>query len=305
MRHLIKRRRLVVLLGAVTTLVVVLGMLWRSAIKRNRSVPDEPFRIAGNLYYVGATGVTAFLLTGPQGHVLIDGGYPETAPLIMASIAKLGFDIADVKVLLNTHAHSDHAGGLRALQQASGAELWVSKGDADVMAAGRNADDPALGPLRFIGVLGFGRFPAPRIDHRFKDGATMRLGPLELTAHVTAGHTPGCTSWSFPVRDGDRELLAVDICSLTLFPFVSLVEPEAYPGIRSDFERSFSTLRSLPADIFLGSHASFFSMKRKLLERSDAENPADPFIDRAGYLGFIDQAEATFRETLAKQQRRP
>jgi metallo-beta-lactamase class B len=302
MRHLITRRRLVILLGVSATLIVVLGTLWRSAIKRNRSVPDEPLRIAGNLYYVGATGVTAFLLTGPEGHVLIDGGYPETAPLIIASTAKLGFDIADVKVLLNSHAHSDHAGGLRALQEASGAELWVSEGDADVMAAGRHARDPALGPLRVLGVLGLGRFPAPRIDHRFEDGATIRLGPIELTAHVTAGHTRGCTSWSFPVRDGDRELLAVSICSLTLFPFVSLVEPEAYPEIRSDFERSFSTLRSLPADIFLGSHGSFFSMKQKLLKRADAENPADPFIDREGYLSFIDRAEARFREVLADQQ---
>lgn len=305
MRHLIKRRRLVVLLGAATTLVVVLGTLWSSAIKRNRQVPDEPVHIAGNLYYVGATGVTAFLLTGPEGHVLIDGGYPETAPLIIASIGNLGFDIADVGVLLNTHAHSDHAGGLRSLQEASGAELWVSVGDANVMAAGRNAADPALGPLRFIGVLGFGRFPAPRIDHQFKDGETIRLGPLELTAHITAGHTCGCTSWSFPVHDGDRELLAVDICSLTLFPFVSLVEPEAYPGIRSDFERSFTTLRSLPADIFLGSHASFFSLKRKLRERVDAEDPAEPFIDRDGYLSYIDRAEEKFREVLANQQRRP
>jgi metallo-beta-lactamase class B len=125
MWHFIKRRRLVILLGAIT-LVVVLGMLWRSAITRNRSVPDEPFRIAGNLYYVGATGVTSFLLTGPEGHVLIDGGYPETAPLIIGSIAKLGFNIRDVKVLLNTHAHSDHAGGLRAPQEASGAQPWVS-----------------------------------------------------------------------------------------------------------------------------------------------------------------------------------
>jgi len=300
------KRRLLVLLGAATTLVVVAGILWRSAIKRNRSVPDDPFRIAGNLYYVGATGVTAFLLTGPEGHVLIDGGYPETAPLIIASIARLGFDIHDVQVLLNSHAHSDHAGGLRALQEASGAELWVSEGDAHVMAAGRNADDPALGPLRLLsGVLGLGRFPSPRIDHRFKDGETIRIGPLELTAHVTAGHTRGCTSWSFPVHDGDRELLAVDICSLTLFPFVSLVEPETYPGIRSDFEHSFSTLRSLPADIFLGSHASFFSMKRKLLERVDAENPADPFIDRAGYFGYIDRAEQRFREVLADQMGRP
>jgi len=302
MRQLIKRRRLVLLLAAIT-LVVVLGTLWRSAIKRNRSVPDEPFRVAGNLYYVGAAGVTSFLLTGPEGHVLIDGGFPETAPAIMASIATLGFDIHNVKVLLNTHAHSDHAGGLRAPQEASGAELWVSEGDADVMAAGRNSADRALGPLRFVGAtLGEGRFPAPRIDHRFKDGETIRLGPIELTAHVSAGHTRGCTSWSFPVRDGDRELLAVDIGSLTLFPFVSLVEPEAYPGIRTDFERSFRTRRSLPADIFLASHADMFDMNRKRRERADAENPVDPFIDRAGYLSFIDRAEARFREALAKQQ---
>jgi metallo-beta-lactamase class B len=151
-------------------LLVVAGSQWRAAIARNRSVPDEPVQIAGNLYYVGATDVTAFLLTGPEGHVLIDGGYPETAPLIIGSIAKLGFDIADVKVLLNTHAHSDHAGGLRA--GGVRRRTMGSEGDADVMAAGRNADDPALGPLRFIpGVLGFGRFPAPRINHRFKDGA--------------------------------------------------------------------------------------------------------------------------------------
>jgi metallo-beta-lactamase class B len=298
------RRRLAVLPAAALALVAALGLLWRSAIERNRSTPDEPFRIAGNLYYVGAAGVTSFLLAGPEGHVLIDGGYPETAPAIMASIARLGFDIRDVRVLLNTHAHSDHAGGLRALQEASGAELWVSEGDAEVMAAGRNAADPALGPLRFIGILGFGRFPPPRIDHRFEDGDTIRLGPLELTAHITAGHTRGCTSWSFPVRDGDRELLAVDICSLTLFPHVSLVEPESYPGIRSDFERSFRTLRSLPAEIFLASHADVFDLHRKRREHAGAPDPAAPFIDPEGYRSYIDRAEQHFREVLAKQQGR-
>ncbi len=293
----LKRHRLKILLGVAATLVVVLGTLWRTAITRNRSIPDEPFRIAGNLYSVGSTGVTAFLLTGPDGHVLIDGGYPETAPLIIASIARLGFDIADVRILLNSHAHSDHAGGLRELQEASGAELWISEGDAPMIAAG-GAGDRSYGPLRF---LGFGRFPAPRVDHTFRDGDTIRLGPLALTAHVTAGHTPGCTSWAFPVRDGDRELLAVDVCSLTLLPFMSFTEPESYPGIRSDFERSFRTLRSLPADLFLASHGSFFELSRKRRERAAAEDPVAPFIDRAGYLGFIDRAEARFREKLADQ----
>ena len=299
MTRLTRRRWWLILLGTAAALVVVLGSLWRSAIKRNRSVPDEPFRIAGNLYYVGSTGVTAFLVTGPDGHVLIDGGYPETAPLIIASIVKLGFNIKDVKILLNSHAHFDHAGGLRELQQASGAQLWISEGDAPIVAAGGAGDRATYGPLRF---LGFGRFPAPRVDHRFKDGDTVRVGPLALTAHVTAGHTPGCTSWAFPVHDGERDLLAVDVCSLTLLPFMKLVEPESYPGIRSDFERSLQTLRSLPADIFLGSHGSFFDLYRKRGERTNAKDPVEPFIDRAGYLRFIDQSEKRFREELADQQ---
>lgn len=286
------------ILAAMAVPVAVLGYLWNAAITRNRSVPDEPFRIGGNLYYVGATGVTSFLLTGPAGHVLIDGGYPETAPLIIGSIAKLGFDIRDVKVLLNSHAHFDHAGGLRELQKASGAQLWISEGDADLIAAG-GAGDRTFGPLRH---LGFGRFPAAHVDHRFDDGDTIRVGPLTLTAHVTAGHTPGCTSWSFPVRERDRELLAVSICSLTLLPFMKFVDPESYPGIRSDFERSFDTLRSLPADIFLGSHSSFFDMERKLRERANAEDPSAPFIDRDGYLRFIDAAHRRFHAALADQQ---
>ena len=286
------------LLGALAALVAVLVVQWRAAIRRNRSVPDEPFQVAGNLYYVGSTGVTAFLLTGPEGHVLIDGGYPETAPLIVESIARLGFDIRQVKVLLNSHSHFDHAGGLKALQEASGAELWISEGDAESVAAG-GAGDRSFGPLRFLGV---GRFPAPRVDHRFKDGDTIRVGALALTAHVTAGHTPGCTSWSFPVRHGDRELLAVSICSLSLLPFMKLVEPESYPGIRADFERSFRTLRSLPADIFLGAHGSFFDMYRKRRARAGAADPVEPFIDRDGYRRFIDHAEQRFRRELADQR---
>jgi metallo-beta-lactamase class B len=300
MRRLSRRQRWLILLGVAGVLVGGLGYQWKAAIQRNRSIPDDPFRIAGNLYYVGATGVTAFLLTGPEGHVLIDGGYPETAPLIIGSIRALGFDIRDVKVLLNSHAHFDHAGGLRALKDASGAELWISEGDAELIEAG-GAGDRTFGPLRYLGL---GRFPAARVDHRFSDGDTIRVGPIVLTAHVTAGHTQGCTSWSFPVRHDDRELLAVSICSLSLLPFMKLVEPESYPGIRSDFERSFTTLRGLPADIFLGSHGSFFDMDRKVRERSSPNDP-EPFIDRAGYLGYIDEAERRFRELLAKQQPRP
>lgn len=299
MRQILTGRRLI-LLGAFALFLTAFTQ-WRAAIARNRSVADEPFHIAGNLYYVGHTGVTAFLLTGPEGHILIDGGYPENAPLIIESISQLGFDIADVKVLLNSHAHSDHAGGLRALQEASGAELWVSEGDADAMAAGGGVHDLLPAPLRFLRVLGIGKFPAPSVDHRFEDGDTIRLGPLALTAQVTAGHTRGCTSWAFPVPDGERQLLAVSICSLTLLPFTSIVDPETYPGIRADYERSFSTLRGLPADIFLASHADWFALREKRQKQITGVSP-DPFLDRAGYLAFIDRAEARFREKLAAQE---
>lgn len=298
-----RRRWPVVLLGLGAALAMFLGVKWKSLTVSGGQQPAEPFRIAGNLYYVGANDVTSFLITGPEGHVLIDGGYPGTPPLILDSIARLGFDIRDVEVLLNSEPHYDHAGGLAALQEASGAELWLSEASADAIAAG-GADPGAFLPYRLLVWSGILRYPIPRIDHRFEDGATIRLGPIELTAHVTGGHTRGCTSWSFPVRHGDRELHAVSACSLLLLPGMSLVEPQRYPGIRDDFERAFPLLRSLPVDIFLTTHARQFGRYRKFRQQADAEDPADPFIDREGYLSYIDTAEARFREALADQQRR-
>lgn len=293
------RPRWILILLAIAALpAVFLFGKWRDASSRGGQQVAEPFRIAGNLYYVGANDVTSFLLTGPEGHVLIDGGYPGTAPMIIASMAELGFDIRDVRILLNTHAHGDHAGGLAALQEASGAELWVSEGDADLMASG--GDAPGLGPLRLLMWTGLAGYPAPRIDRQFQDGVTIRLGPITLTGHVTAGHTPGCTSWSIPVREGDRELLAVNVCSLG--EPVSLFRPYSDPAIRTAYERSFRVLRSLPADIFLAAHARDFGRYRKFTERATAATPTDPFIDPEGYALYIDSAEAVFRRRVAEQQ---
>ena len=283
--------------------MAALSLLRYGVLHSGSSVPVEPFRIAGNLYYVGAEDVSAFLLTGPQGHVVIDGGYPRNAPTIIAGISKLGFNISDVKVLLNSHAHLDHAGGLKALQEASGASLWVSNADADFVAHG-GAGLPEIWPLKFLMWTRLFRFPAPHVDHTFRDGDTIRVGPIALVGNVTAGHTPGCTSWSFTVRDGDRDLRVVDICSLTL-QGGSLVPPEKYPGIRADYERSFATLRRMRADIFLATHTEWFELQRKQRARAGAENPADPFIDPDGYLRFIDSAEKDFRDLLATQLRRP
>src|SRR5688572_32216904 len=177
LHNFLKRRRLVVLLAVLSVVALVLVGRWLNARKIGGQRPADPFRIAGNFYYVGANDIAAFLITGPEGHVVLDGGYPTTAPMIMASIAKLGFDIKDVKVLLNSEPHSDHAGGLAMLQQASGAELWASEASADAIAAGGDDLDIVL-PLRALFWIGILSYPAARVDHRFKHGDTIRVGPL-------------------------------------------------------------------------------------------------------------------------------
>jgi metallo-beta-lactamase class B len=282
------RRRLVVLAAGLSVVALVFVGRWLNATKVGGQGPADPFRIAGNFYYVGATDVAAFLITGPEGHVVLDGGYPTTARLIMASIAKLGFDIKDVKVLLNSEPHPDHGGGLTVLQQASGAQLWASDASADSLASG--GDDPDIFlPLRaliWIGVLGY---PPARVDHRFKDGETIRVGPIALTAHITGGHSRGCTSWSFPVRDGDRVLDVVSACDL------GVLGGMRYPEQDADFERSFRVLRSLPADIWVTCHARVWGRYRKFVASKTAKNAVDPFIDPDGYRAYIDAAEADFR----------
>lgn len=290
---LVRRRWLLLLLGILGVLAVVAFNAWREAGMRGGQKPAEPFRIAGNFYYVGANDIAAFLITGPEGHVLLDGGYPRTAPLIIESIAKLGFDIRDVKVLLNSEPHFDHAGGLAELQQASGAELWASEASARAIASG--GDDPAtLLPLRALIWLRIIRYPPARVDHRFVDGDTIRVGPIALVAHITPGHTRGCTSWSFTVRDGDRALDVVSACSLIVLGAMR------YPEQAADLERSFLTLRSLHADIWVSSHARLWGRYRKFVARDTAKNPVDPFIDPAGYRAYIDTAEARFRRGVVQ-----
>jgi metallo-beta-lactamase class B len=288
----LKRDVLIVLLGALSTVALVLFTLWlrelRPATKRGGQQPAEPFRIAGNFYYVGANDLAAYLITSPEGHAVLDGGYPTTALMIMESIAKLGFDITDVKVLLNSAPYPDHAGGLAALQQASGAELWASDASADIIASGGVDPNGAL-PLRTLAAIGLLSYPAARVDHRFKDGDTIRVGPTTLTAHVTGGSTRGCTSWSFSVRDADRPLNVVSACPLQIT--IGL----RYPEQRDDIARSIRVLRSLPADIWVTSRARPWGRYRKFVASQTAKNPVDPFIDREGYHAFLDAAEDELR----------
>jgi metallo-beta-lactamase class B len=285
--RLFTKRRVLIGLGLIVLTLVFVGR-WLNANKIGGQGPADPFRIAGNFYYVGATDVSAFLITGPEGHVVIDAGYPTTAKLVMASIARLGFDIKDVKVLLNSEPHPDHGGGLTVLQEASGAQVWASDASADTLAAGGDDPDGFL-PIRVLVRLGILGYPRVRVDHRFKDGDTIRVGPIALTAHITPGHTRGSTSFSFQVRDGDRVLNVVSVAD------TGALAMSSYPEQAADRERSLKVLRGLPADIWVTNHARWWGRYRKFVASSTAKNPVDPFIDPEGYRAFIDAAEAELR----------
>ena len=287
----VTRRQTIAVLASLSVVALILIGQRLNATKVGGQQPAEPFRIAGNFYYVGANDISAFLITAPQGHIVIDAGYPTTAAMIMGSIAKLGFSIKDVKVLLNSEPHPDHAGGLAVLQHASGAQVWASEASADVIASGGD-DRAAILPLRALLWLRIVGYPAPRVDHRFRDGDTIRVGPLALTAHITGGHTRGCTSWTFPVTDGGdggRVLNVVSACDLGVLALIR------YPEQQDDRERSLRVLRSLPVDIWVTAHARAWGRYRKFVASSTSKNPVDPFIDRDGYRAFIDGAEAELR----------
>jgi metallo-beta-lactamase class B len=274
-------------------LLPALAAAQADATSRSWNQPVEPFRIAGNLYYVGASDITSFLITTPQGHILIDGGFVETVPLIRASVKKLGFRLEDVKFLLNNHAHYDHAGGLAELKKLTGAKLVVAEGDAPLLAAGGHGD------------FAFGDklpFPPVQADRTIRDGDTVSLGGVTLTAHITPGHTKGCTSWSMQVKDGDRTLDVVFAGSLSVLPDVTLAVHPKYPKIAEDYAHSFQVLKGLPCDIFLSSHGSFFDLTGKAERLRKGETP-NPFIDPKGYRTYLARMEEAFRGRLAEERK--
>lgn len=254
--------------------------------------PIEPFRIVGNVYYVGASDVSAFLITTAEGHILLDTGFRETAPMVEAGIRRLGFRVEDIRLLLASHAHYDHAGGLAAVRSRSKARLLMNPREVALFSRGGKGD------------FAFGEtvaFPTVQPDGLLSDGGEIRLGDAVLTAHFTPGHTKGCTSYIAKVREGDRVYDAVFACSLTA-PGYQLVANRQYPEIVEDFESSFAKLRALPCDVFLGGHSWDFGLeaKRKALQ---AGTGANPFIDSQGYLAWLEKSEAAFRKQLQEQKR--
>jgi metallo-beta-lactamase class B len=257
-----------------------------SDLLKTMNQPAAPFHIIGNIYYVGASDIGSYLIVTPVGDILLDGGFVETAPQIKANIQALGFKLANVKFILNSHAHLDHAGGIPEMKRATGAKFVAMDGDVPALTAGT-------------------AFPTATPDRVIRDGDTVTLGGVTMTAHLTPGHTRGCTTWTMVARDGVKRYNVVFVGSATVLPNYKLVDgpgaPATYPGIEADYERTFRVLRSLPCDVFLASHGSFYSLvdKRGVMSKNPAQNP---FIDPWGYQAYILRAEGVFLKELQAEQ---
>ena len=242
--------------------------------------PITPFRIVGPLYYVGASDVASYLLVTPAGDILIDGGFAETAPLIEANVAALGFKITDVKWLLNGHAHPDHAGGLSQLKRDSGARFAAM--GAEVIPLEHNGQGTFYKGDKSL-------FDSVTVDRVLQDGDHIDLGGIRLTAHLTAGHTPGCTTWTTQLSDGRNQHSVVIACQISV-PAANI----SYEGMNADFKQTYTLLRSLPCDIFLAEHGKAFSLTEKLARRT-RNSSVNPFVDPTGCARYVDQAEQEAR----------
>ena len=262
-------------------------------VQNDWTEPFPAFRIAGNLYYVGSKGLASYLVTTPEGHVLINSNMEANVPMIRTSIESLGFKFSDVKILLISHAHWDHCAGSATIKRLTGAKYMVMEGDVEVVESGGKSDfqygnDPTA------------LYPTTKVDRVLHDGDEVKLGDTTLTARLTPGHTKGCTTWTMKVNDGSKSRDVVIIGSPNVNPGYKLVGNTAYPGITEDYEKTFRVLKSLSCDYFLGAHGSYFDMETKYPRFKAGATTA--FIDPAGYKSYVEEREQAFRRELKKQK---
>jgi metallo-beta-lactamase class B len=263
------------------------------------AVPDSwtarrpPFKIMGNIYYVGSADLASYLITTKAGHILIDTGHQRNADAVIESIARLGFDVENVRLLLTTQAHFDHVGAHEAIRRRSRAKVLAASGDAPVMKGGGKGDH-FLGPDY--------AFPPVRVDRLIHDGEVVTLGDTSLTARITPGHTRGTTTWTTTVLDRNGRMRHVMVMGSTaVLEGVRLVGNREYPQIASDFRRSFRVLKSLPCEVFLAAHASSFDGMRKA-EAARAGQGEEVFIDPEGCRAAVERSETAFETELERQQ---
>ncbi|HXX20273.1 MAG TPA: subclass B3 metallo-beta-lactamase [Candidatus Acidoferrum sp.] len=258
--------------------------------------PFVPFHIIGNIYYVGSTGIACYVITTPAGDVLLDTGYADMAPQIEQNIKTLGFKLSDIKILINSHAHTDHGGGLAELKSATGAQLVAMAQDVPYLESGGHNDvlfhDQNL-------------FPPVKVDRVIHDGDTVTLGGVTLKAYLTAGHTPGTTTWTTTTEEKGKSYNVVFLGSVVAVPTNKLFDkpdsPATYPGIKSDFDHAFAVVKALPCDVFLASNGAFFDMQKKHDALINGADP-NPFIDPAGYQAYVARSEANYQKIVQSQQ---
>jgi metallo-beta-lactamase class B len=242
-----------------------------------------PHRVIGNIYYVGTETLAAFLITTPQGHILVNSLFERTVPVVRASVEHLGFKFTDIKIVVGSHAHDDHMEGDALVKQLTGAQVMAMEQDV-----------PALQAMRPGGR------PHP-IDRVLRDGDAVTLGGTTLVARLTPGHTKGCTTWTTRVQEGGRPYDVVIIGSMGVNPGMRLVDNPNNPTIVAEYEQGFRVLRSLPCDVPLGSHPAMYAMIQKHARRGDGGQ--NPFIDPQGYLAEINLVERTFKSVLEEQRK--
>lgn len=253
------------------------------------NTPTEPFKMIDNVYYVGTDGLASYLITSPQGHVLVDTVMPESTTQIKASIEKLGFKVTDIKYIVNTHAHIDHTGGLAEMKQASGGQLVAGEDDKPLLEGGYYPgaeNDAAL------------KFPPVKVDRTVREGDTVTVGDVTLIARETPGHSPGCTSWEFAVKDGDATRTALIFCSGTV-ALNRLVGSPTYPGIVADYKKTFARAKDMKVDVLLAPHPEMYKMQEKRAKLTDGG--ANPFVNPGEFKTYAATLEKAFEDALAKQ----
>jgi metallo-beta-lactamase class B len=254
--------------------------------------PFPPFRIAGNLYYIGSKGLASYLVTTRQGNILINSDLEANVPLLQASIEKLGFKFKDTKILLISHAHWDHDAGSAKIKELTGARYMVMDADLPAVESGGKADFQYGNRAEFL-------YPPAKVDRVLHDGDEAKLGGAVLVAHLTPGHTKGCTTWTMKVTESGKTYNVVIVGSPNVNPGYKLVHNESYPQIAQDYQRMFDVLKSLPCDVFLGAHGAYFGLEEKYPRLKTGA--ANPFIDPDGYKKFVVEKEQEFQAELEKQ----
>jgi len=251
--------------------------------------PFTPFHIIGNIYYVGSTGLACYLITTPAGNILLDTGYPDMAPMIEGNIKTLGFKLEDTKILINSHAHIDHGGGMAQIKMDTGGQLVAMADDVPYFENGGH-NDVVFGDRNL--------FPPVHVDRVIHDGDLVTLGGVTLTAHLTPGHTPGNTTWTLVTADKGKSYDVVFLGIVTPSPNTNLAAPSPnYPNMAADWARTMKVLPTLKCDVFLASNGSFFDLQKKhdaLIANADP----NPFVDPAGCKAYMDRAEATYQKLL-------